>query len=96
MNCSDNYLWDIDCQWIDITDIEPGHYTFLVSPGMRAGGCGGTGHGDGDLVDGSGDCGDGDVVGDSGGFDGGDYGYGDVVDGSGDVGDCDAVDDNGD
>nr|KAG5693697.1 hypothetical protein BaRGS_008339 [Batillaria attramentaria] len=30
VNCSDNYLWDIDCQWIDITDIEPGSYTFLI------------------------------------------------------------------
>ena len=48
------------------------------------------------MVNGSGDCGDGDVVGVRGVFDGGDYGYGDVVDGTGDVGNCDAVDDNGD
>ncbi|KAL8621028.1 hypothetical protein ACOMHN_043518 [Nucella lapillus] len=38
VNCSDNYNWDIDCQWIDITDIEPGIYTFTflleVNPEM--------------------------------------------------------------
>ncbi|XP_076472252.1 lysyl oxidase homolog 2B-like [Babylonia areolata] len=30
VNCSDNYMWNIDCQWIDITDIQPGIYTFLM------------------------------------------------------------------
>ncbi|XP_059173830.1 mucin-2-like [Physella acuta] len=36
VNCSDNYMFDIDCQWIDITDIKPGYYTFLmeVNPDM--------------------------------------------------------------
>ncbi|CAL1526267.1 unnamed protein product [Lymnaea stagnalis] len=36
VNCSDNYMYDIDCQWIDITDIKPGEYTFLmeVNPEM--------------------------------------------------------------
>ncbi|XP_041370239.1 lysyl oxidase homolog 2A-like [Gigantopelta aegis] len=30
VNCSDDYLNDIDCQWIDITDIKPGQYTFKM------------------------------------------------------------------
>uniref|UniRef100_A0A0B6Z7H0 protein-lysine 6-oxidase n=1 Tax=Arion vulgaris TaxID=1028688 RepID=A0A0B6Z7H0_9EUPU len=36
VNCSDNYMYDIDCQWIDISDIKPGEYTFLmaVNPSM--------------------------------------------------------------
>ncbi|XP_064600657.1 lysyl oxidase homolog 4-like isoform X2 [Liolophura sinensis] len=37
VNCSDNYLAEIDCQWIDITDLSPGTYTFrvLVNPELR-------------------------------------------------------------
>ncbi|KAK3746935.1 hypothetical protein RRG08_030345 [Elysia crispata] len=36
VNCSDNYMYNIDCQWIDVTDIKPGHYTFLmeINPDM--------------------------------------------------------------
>ncbi|GFO24703.1 lysyl oxidase-like protein 2 [Plakobranchus ocellatus] len=36
VNCSDNYMYNIDCQWIDITDIKPGDYTFLmeINPDM--------------------------------------------------------------
>ncbi|BFY99027.1 hypothetical protein BsWGS_02067 [Bradybaena similaris] len=30
VNCSDNYMYDIDCQWIDISELKPGEYTFLV------------------------------------------------------------------
>ncbi|CAG5122350.1 unnamed protein product [Candidula unifasciata] len=36
VNCSDNYMYDIDCQWIDISELKPGDYTFLmeVNPTM--------------------------------------------------------------
>lgn len=30
VNCSDIYRYNVDCQWIDITDLTPGLYTFKV------------------------------------------------------------------
>lgn len=31
VNCSDVYKYNIDCQWVDITELEPGLYTFKVA-----------------------------------------------------------------
>lgn len=31
VNCSDIYRHNIDCQWIDISELEPGVYHFKVS-----------------------------------------------------------------
>lgn len=31
VNCSDIYKYTVDCQWVDITDLEPGIYSFKVA-----------------------------------------------------------------
>lgn len=30
VNCSDIYKHSIDCQWVDISELDPGHYTLKV------------------------------------------------------------------
>ena len=37
VGCSDNYMADIDCQWIDITDLKPGSFYFKleVNPNLH-------------------------------------------------------------
>lgn len=31
MNCSDIYRYNIDCQWVDISEMDPGTYKMVVS-----------------------------------------------------------------
>ncbi|XP_060530053.1 lysyl oxidase homolog 3 [Cylas formicarius] len=37
VNCSDIYKYSVDCQWIDVTDLEPGHYILkvIVNPAFK-------------------------------------------------------------